>query len=106
MALNTDKSAFGLDVTGRLKRPQNTTMTPHAATDTDTYTDTDAYTDAYQDTGRDTAAAKKENKSKRMFLLAKPSVYEKLDKYAKAHNDSVNNLVHTLMEEFIEKRGL
>lgn len=100
MALNTDKSAFGLDVTGRLKRPQNTTMTPHAVTDTDTYTYPDAYT--YQDT----AAAKKENKSKRMFLLAKPSVYEKLDKYAKANNDSVNNLVHTLMEEFIEKNGL
>ena len=102
MALNTDKSAFGLDVTGRLKRPQNTTMTPHTATDAYPYTDTDAYTD----TDQDTAAAKKENKSKRMFLLAKPSVYEKLDKYAKANNDSVNNLVHTLMEEFIEKKGL
>ena len=91
MALNTDKSAFGLDVTGRLKRPQNTT-TAH------TDTDTQAYEDA--------PTPKKENKSKRMFLLAKPSVYEKLDKYAKAHNDSVNNLVHTLMEEFIEKKGL
>ena len=100
MALNTDKSAFGLDVTGRLKRTQNTTVGTHTATDADThtYTDTDAYEDA--------PAPKKENKSKRMFLLAKPSVYEKLDKYAKAHNDSVNNLVHTLMEEFIEKKGL
>ena len=96
MALNTDKSAFGLDVTGRLKRPQNTTTTAHTAADAD------AYADAYEDA----PAPKKENKSKRMFLLAKPSVYEKLDKYAKAHNDSVNNLVHTLMEDFIEKKGL
>lgn len=102
MALNTDKSAFGLDVTGRLKRPKNPTTTTHTATDADAYTDTDAYLDVYEDA----PAPKKENKSKRMFLLAKPSVYEKLDKYAKAHNDSVNNLVHTLMEEFIEKKGL
>ena len=100
MALNTDKSAFGLDVTGRLKRPKNSSTTTHTATDADAYayTATDVYEDA--------PAPKKENKSKRMFLLAKPSVYEKLDKYAKSHNDSVNNLVHTLMEEFIEKKGL
>ena len=101
MALNTDKSAFGLDVTGRLKRPKTT---PH--TDADADTTTAAYTDVYADVYEDTPAPKRENKSKRMFLLAKPSVYEKLDKYAKAHNDSVNNLVHTLMEEFIEKKGL
>lgn len=104
MALNTDKSAFGLDVTGRLKRPQNTTAVTNTAANTNAYTDTDAY--AYLDTHEDTPTPKKENKSKRMFLLAKPSVYEKLDNYAKAHNDSVNNLVHTLMEEFIEKKGL
>ena len=102
MALNTDKSAFGLDVNDRLKRLQNTTTTAHTAADTDAYTDTEAHADAYEDA----PAPKKENKSKRMFLLAKPSVYEKLDKYAKAHNDSVNNLVHTLMEDFIEKKGL
>lgn len=103
MALNTDKSAFGLDVTGRLKRPK-------APAHTDTHTDADAttpaYTDVYADAYEDTPAPKKENKTKRMFLLARPSVYEKLENYAKAHDDSVNNLVHTLMEEFIEKKGL
>lgn len=87
MALNGKGKAFGLDMGERLERPSLTN-----STDTDTYTHT--YTD------------KKETKSKRLYLLAKPSVHQKLDEYAKANGDTFNNLVHTLMEEFIEKNGL
>lgn len=87
MALNSKKTAFGLDVEGRLERPTSNNST-------DTHTDTYAYTD------------KKETKSKRLYLLAKPSVHQKLDEYAKANGDTFNNLVHTLMEDFIEKNKL
>ena len=87
MALNSKKTAFGLDVEGRLERPTSNNST-------DTHTDTHTYTD------------KKETKSKRLYLLAKPSVHQKLDEYAKANGDTFNNLVHTLMEDFIEKNKL
>lgn len=87
MALNNKKTAFGLDVEGRLERPALNNST-------DTHTDTHTYTD------------KKETKSKRLYLLAKPSVHQKLDEYAKANGDTFNNLVHTLMEDFIEKNNL
>ena len=86
MALNSKKTPFGFDVERRLERS--------ALNNTDTHTDTDTYTD------------KKETKSKRLYLLAKPSVHQKLDEYAKANGDTFNNLVHTLMEEFIEKNRL
>ena len=95
MALNQN-SGFGLDVGERINRGKNK----------NTHTDTPTHTDTYIDEVPEIEVPKKENKTKRMFLLAKPSVYEKLDKYAKTHNDSVNNIVHTLMEEFIEKKGL
>ena len=89
MALNNKKTPFGFDVEGRLERPAL-----NKSADTDTYTDTHTYTD------------KKETKSKRLYLLAKPSVHQKLDEYAKAKGDTFNNLVHTLMEEFIDKHNL
>lgn len=81
MALNTNNSGFSLDVGERLKK--------------DTYTHTDTHTYKYE-----------ERKTKRLNLLAKPSVHQKLTDYAAAHGDTFNNLVHTLMEEFIEKNGL
>ena len=92
MALNSKgKPSFGLDMEDKFKRVTNKILT-----DTDTHTYTDAYTDT----------AKKETKSKRLYLLAKPSVHEKLDAYAKANGDTFNNLVHTLMEQFIEENDL
>lgn len=96
MALDKNKSGFGLDVEGRIKRPKRPDADAYTHTDTDTYTETDNNGYPY----------KKETKSKRLYLLAKPSVHKKLDDYAKAHNDTFNNLVHTLMEEFIDKNGL
>lgn len=95
MALNKKGSGFGLDLEEKFKNV-NTDADKHTHTDTDT--DTDWRTVSGID--------KKENKSKRLYLLAKPSVHEKLDKYAKANGDTFNNLVHTLMEDFIERKGL
>ena len=96
MALNKN-SGFGLDIEGRIKRPQkNETPDTHTHTDTDTYTDNEEYGYQY----------KKETKSKRLYLLTKPSVHKKLDDYAKAHDDTLNNLIHTLMEKFIDENGL
>lgn len=95
MALNKKGSGFGLDLEAKFQNVKVNT-----ATDTDKYTHTD--TDKYTDTDTD----KRETKSKRLYLLAKPSVHEKLDKYAKANGDTFNNLIHTLMEEFIERNDL
>lgn len=92
MALNPKKAAFALDMEERLNRPH-----ADAHTHTDGHTDADTHAHTYTDI---------ETKSKRLYLLAKPSVHEKLDRYAKAHNDSFNNLVHTLMEQFIKDNNL
>ena len=90
MALNSKKPAFELDVGERFNRPKTT--------DTHTYTDTDTY--EYTD------IIKQETKSKRLYLLVKPSVHQKLNEYAKSKGDTFNNLVHTLMEQFIEDNNL
>lgn len=90
MALNSDKKPFDLDLENRMNRP----------TRTDTHTHTDPYEYA------DTDIVKQETKSKRLYLLAKPSVHQKLNDYAKSKGDTFNNLVHTLMEQFIEDNNL
>lgn len=89
MALNRKNTPVDVDMAKRLEKQLNGDNKP-------THTDTDTY--AYAD--------KKETKSKRLYLLAKPSVHQKLDEYAKANGDTFNNLVHTLMEDFIEKNKL
>lgn len=88
MALNNKQAPFSLDVKDRI---QKSVFNNNADTHTDEY--------AYADT-------KKETKSKRLYLLAKPSVHQKLDEYAKANGDTFNNLVHTLMEDFIRNNNL
>ena len=114
MALNGKKNNFGLNLEDSFKKVGK----PDTYTDTDTHahtdTDVDAYTDKREHTDTDTSkythqhtdTYKKETKSKRLYLLAKPTVHKKLDEYAKAHDDTFNNLVHTLMEEFIERNKL
>lgn len=86
MALNSNKSGFGFDMEERLKK--NGPKPPH--------TDTDAYTDT----------AIKENKTKKTYGLVRPSVYEKVSAYADEHGTSYNDIVCTLLDEFIEKHGL
>ena len=88
MALNKNEKPFGLNMEDRLKKQLFGNDKP-----THTYTDTYTYTE-------------KEKRTKRLNLLAQPSVHQKLDEYAKAHGDTFNNLVHTLMERFIEDNDL
>ena len=95
MALDNKKTGFGFDMEEKFRK---------VTTGTDAHTDTAADTDTHTHT--DVIVQPEETKTKRLYLLAKPSVHRKIDQYAKAHNDSFNNLVHTLMEEFIEKNGL
>ena len=95
MALDNTKSGFGFDLEEKFKKVTGGSGNP---ADTDTHTDTYTHTDV--------VVQPEETKTKRLYLLAKPSVHRKLEQYANAHNDSFNNLVHTLMEEFIERNGL
>ena len=97
MALDKKKSGFAFDMEDKFKKVEK----PVVQVEDNTYTDTHTYTDTYTD-----IIITKEPKTKRLYLLAKPSVHKKLDDYAKAHGDSFNNLVHTLMEDFIKKNNL
>ena len=97
MALDKKKSGFGFDMEDKFKKVEK----PVVQVEDNAYTDTHTYTDTYTD-----IIITKEPKTKRLYLLAKPSVHKKLDDYAKAHGDSFNNLVHTLMEDFIKKNNL
>lgn len=99
MALDKKKTGFAFDMEEKFARV-GTSADAHTDTATDTHTDADTHTHT------DVVVQPEETKTKRLYLLAKPSVHRKLDQYAKAHNDSFNNLIHTLMEEFIEKKGL
>lgn len=99
MALDKSKTGAAFSLEEKFAKVGTGTDTHTAA---DTHTDTDTHTHTYTDV----VVQPEETKTKRLYLLAKPSVHRKIDQYAKAHNDSFNNLVHTLMEEFIEKNGL
>ena len=101
MALNSKKPAFGFNMEETLRRqPQPASTDAYPGTDAHTHTDADTHTYAHTHTDI------KETKSKRLYLLAKPSVHQKLDAYAKANGDTFNNLVHRLMEEFIKEHDL
>ena len=107
MALNSKKPAFGFNMEETLRRDNQHQYThPHTDTDIGEHTGTHGHTDRYTHTDTHTHADIKETKSKRLYLLAKPSVHQKLDAYAKANGDTFNNLVHRLMEEFIKEQGL
>lgn len=86
VALNNNKSGFSLEERFNNKK----------VTDTPTHTDTYTHTDK----------AMKENKTKRTYGMVRPSVFEKVTKYAKENDTSYNDIVCTLLDEFIEKNGL
>lgn len=111
MALNSKKPPFGFNMEETLRRDNQHQYThTHTDTDTDEHTGTHGHTDGYTYTDTDTHTHThtdiKENKSKRLYLLAKPSVHQKLDAYAKSNGDTFNNLVHRLMEDFIKEHDL
>lgn len=118
MSLNDKTPPWGLDIEKRLNTKGKGATASDAYTDTDTHTDTHTdtdkhiYTDEYThtDTDKYTANSKfveaRETKSKRLYLLVKPSVHQKISEYADATGDSTNNIINTLMEEFVAKHGL
>lgn len=86
MALDK-KSSFGFDMEEKFSR---------VTTDTDTHTHTDTHTDTEV----------KETKSKRTYGMIEPSKYAKIVAYAKANDTSYNDIVNTLLDEFMERNGL
>lgn len=86
MALDGKKSGFKFDIEGRVKRS--------VQADTDTVQHEHTYTD--------TDAEPPENRSKRAYLLFRPSVWEWLTKYGKAHHRSNNDIINELVEKFME----
>lgn len=83
MALDKSKSGFGFDMEERLKKVTSTSTSASAP-----------------------AAPTKENKTKRLYATVKPSTFQKLDAYATRQGDSVNNLVNTILEDFIAANEL
>jgi predicted HicB family RNase H-like nuclease len=52
-----------------------------------------------------TSNLKKERKSKRLNLLLQPSVVEKVEKIATMKRTSLNDLINTLLKEFISREA-
>ena len=115
MALNDKTPPFALDLNDRLKRHKgvgdaDTHADTHAHADTDAdkhiYTDGYTHTDADRYTANSKFVEARETKSKRLYLLVKPSVHQKIAEYANATGDTTNNIINMLMEEFVAKNGL
>lgn len=60
--------------------------------------------DLFKETYADTHA--EEMKTKRMYLLVRPSVAEKIQSAAKGQRISANELIHQLMENYISENNL
>lgn len=90
MALDK-KGGFGLDLEAQFKNaPRVTEVKP-----VDTHTHAHTHTDIEQ-----------ENKTKRTYGLVKQSVFDKITAHAKAKGTSYNDIVCTLLDEYIHKNGL
>ena len=114
MALK-DKGGFRLDLDEKFKKVTDEKPAVPAViedeytythTDTDTHAETPVVKEVKPKAKAKKQLPKKENKTKRMYLLVKPSSFEKLGKYAEENGDSLNNLIQTLMDEFIEEKRL
>lgn len=53
----------------------------------------------------DVRLAKTETKSKRFNMLMRPSLFDRLQKCAGAKNISVNELINTVLEDFVRGEG-
>ena len=94
MALNSNKSGFSLE-----DRFKDRTITA---------TGNEAEKQPYTHTGTPTHTVRpvKENQTKRTFGSVRPSVFEKVSRYAAEQGTSYNAIVCELLDEFIEKKGL
>ena len=68
----------------------------------DTHPRTDAHEYTHTDTDAHADVVQVETKSKRAYLLVRPSVWERLTKHAKASHRSNNDIVNELIEQYLE----
>ena len=94
MALNK-KGGFGLDLEAQLENAPRIPEIKPVDTHTHTHADTDTHTEVEQ-----------ENKTKRTYGLVKQSVFDKITAHAKAKGTSYNDIVCTLLDEYIRENGL
>lgn len=78
----------------------------HAPTHTEPPAVTHPYTDTHAHTYPYAEGEEEEFKTKRMYLLVRPSVAAKINAAAKAQRTSANDLIHRLMEQYIEENNL
>ena len=94
----------------RANTPTHTDTDTHTNTDAQAHTETDTgaprHTDTQPHTDANADADEEEFKTKRMYLLVRPSVAAKINAAAKAKRTSVNDLIHRLMEQYIENNNL
>lgn len=81
---------------GLMKNVPTTTTTPEHE---------DVYKHEYEYKHEHEYAPKKETRTKRVNLLIRPSVYDRLDHYAKVKGVSRNSLIENLLEELLSSEG-
>lgn len=101
-------------------QPEFETKSEH--TDTDVYTDNNTQTQRHTDTSNDAHtqlhtdtentseqkgsvlfSGKKENKSRRLQLLLRPSTHARLQKIAKTYQTSTNEVINEILEDYLSK---
>jgi len=76
----------------------------HTDTHTDTYTHTDQHTPVYTHAHADTYTQyKRENKSRRLQLLIKPSTHNAISEIAQMNDTSINDTINTILENYLRK---
>ena len=78
--------------------PTTTTTTPE-------HEHENVYKHEYEHKHEHEYAPKKETRTKRVNLLIRPSVYDRLDHYAKVKGVSRNSLIENLIEELLSSEG-
>jgi len=74
----------------------------HTDTHTDTYTHTDQHTPVYAHADTYTQY-KRENKSRRLQLLIKPSTHNAISEIAQMNDTSINDTINTILENYLRK---
>lgn len=83
----------------------------HTHTDDDTATHTDSHTDAHTDTDTDDSyildfiPRNRETKSKRLQLLVRPSTHSRISDIAKSRETSINDVINTILEGYLNANG-
>lgn len=87
-------------------------MSDTARTDADKNTDTNKYTHTYIDTHAEVplrplpAMPRGERKTRRLNLLVRPSMFDKLSAIAARMDSSVNDLINNILEDFTVRNAV